>query len=55
MTHYEYYKKQLSLIKEIKDSNTDLINFKLNELQESENLPNEIESRWRLVETAIKT
>ena len=33
MTHYEYYKKQLSLIKEIKDSNTDLINFKLNELQ----------------------
>ena len=26
--------------------------FKLNELQESENLPNEIESRWRLVETA---
>ena len=26
--------------------------FKLNELQESENLPHEIESRWRLVETA---
>ena len=26
--------------------------FKLNELLESENLPNEIESRWRLVETA---
>ena len=24
----------------------------MNELKESENLPNEIESRWRLVETA---
>ncbi|MDC3172950.1 HNH endonuclease [Alphaproteobacteria bacterium] len=26
--------------------------FKLNELQESENLPREVEARWRLVETA---
>ena len=26
--------------------------FELNELQESENLPSEVEARWRLVETA---
>ena len=26
--------------------------FELNELQESENLPREVEARWRLVETA---
>ena len=28
--------------------------FELNELQESENLPREVEARWRLVETALE-